>query len=146
MKDKLSQHYTKLAALIKQVESSPTSGRHDAVLSEATSLLDEAEAFNHGMSSLSASADATVEDRLVFALKSVTKDWVVKADAAVKRELDKLTNVVVDEVRPVLSSAGVDKAKEDVNAAAKDLEHAGDLEAMVEVNVVNVCYIWTALY
>ncbi|TPX40035.1 hypothetical protein SeLEV6574_g06837 [Synchytrium endobioticum] len=135
--DLLAPQTTKLASLISLLESSSTD--QHAILSEATSLLQHATSFHHAMTSLSAAAHATVDGKLVYALKSIVKDCSSKADAAVKREMEKLTNVVLDEITPLLSPSALSHAIHDIRAATSALSPADELDLLVQ-DYIQTCF------
>ncbi|KAJ3013484.1 hypothetical protein HKX48_005730 [Thoreauomyces humboldtii] len=86
----------------------------------ANAALEDVDSSNRTLEGLAEHATKTVDDRLVRALRSALRDAVGRADAAVKKELEKVANVLVDDVRFVFEPESADDAGIDGDEAVEN--------------------------
>ncbi|TPX64079.1 hypothetical protein SpCBS45565_g06169 [Spizellomyces sp. 'palustris'] len=84
-----------------------------ALIRAAYAATDDVESYGRALTGLTENTTHIVDDRLVRSLKSSFRDAVGRADAALRREWDKLVNIVLDEVRFVYEADGGDDANSD---------------------------------
>ncbi|KAI8809308.1 hypothetical protein BJ742DRAFT_245404 [Cladochytrium replicatum] len=131
-------------------KSSPPHDELEQVQKATQGLMEEVNYFLNVSENVSESADHHIEEKIVKTVIGVVlKDLVPKVEVALKRELDKLANILVDEVRPVLendpeSSGSVDQAvlemRSDIGAISKEIYQgaAATVEHALNVAMNNV--------
>ncbi|KAJ3150508.1 hypothetical protein HDU86_006386 [Geranomyces michiganensis] len=98
----------RLRSLAANAESRNT---QTAAVRRANAALDDVEVSERTLTGFADKVNKTVEDRIVRALKSSLRDAVGRADAAIKREWERVAGVLVDDVRFVFEGeSGGDSA------------------------------------
>ncbi|KAJ3091380.1 hypothetical protein HK102_000741 [Quaeritorhiza haematococci] len=138
-------------ARLKQVVSEfqarePAEDEQEQVSHIANSAFEEVENTQRAMSELLGAAENTVDERLLKVFRSSTKDWLTKLETSMRRELDKLANIVVDEIRSVIEvdmedesgetdpaavEAEVSRCREELHKVARQLDFAAELNQFV---------------
>ncbi|KNC96047.1 uncharacterized protein SPPG_08642 [Spizellomyces punctatus DAOM BR117] len=104
-----TERLKKVVASYEAHEKNPSS----ALIRSAYAATDDVESYGRALTGLTENTTHIVDDRLVRSLKTSFRDAVGRADAALRRELDKLVNIVLDEVRFVYEADGADDANSD---------------------------------
>ncbi|KAI8917785.1 hypothetical protein DFJ77DRAFT_457825 [Powellomyces hirtus] len=107
-----------LRELVARCESRHDQPQGPALVRRAHAALDDVDSSTRALNDLANNANRTVDDRLVRALKSSLRDAVGRADAAVKKEWEKVVNVLMDEVGFVFEADNADDPSIDGDEAA----------------------------
>ncbi|KAJ1561132.1 hypothetical protein HK096_005884 [Nowakowskiella sp. JEL0078] len=101
------------AVLDKYYSTNPPDDEAEQVQRATQGLLEEAGSFQFSIKNLKNSAERTIEERVVGAIKTTTRDFVSKSETTIKREFEKLINILLDEIRPVFENEP-DTSEDDV--------------------------------
>ncbi|KAJ3180393.1 hypothetical protein HDU85_004099 [Gaertneriomyces sp. JEL0708] len=100
----LPDAHARLRALLAEVNASDYNAP-PALIRAAHAAEEDVDSYNHVIHSLTDNVNQVIDERLMRAVKMSLRDIFGKAEATMRRELDKLVSTLVDEVRFVFEAA-----------------------------------------
>ncbi|RKO89449.1 hypothetical protein BDK51DRAFT_44777, partial [Blyttiomyces helicus] len=136
-----SRLHSTLATLDASICSSDDDIAAPPALEKAQSVLEAVDAFSRAENDLISRGPVVVDDRLVRSFASSVRDFPAKADAAVKKELEKLINIVMDEVRFAYEEdlleegedpeASIAECRRQVQTISRSYDLAAELDSLI---------------